>query len=112
MSVFIKGMEMPKSCNKCFFRHITLTDNDYCLATREKIPWEHRKEKQDFCPLIEVPQHGDLIDREKTVNRITELSGKIANQLDYYASASYTLIALFLQNKHEFPTVIEAEDGE
>ena len=100
--VLIKNMKMPESCDKCSmqFGACIISCNPYLNS------------RPSDCPLIELPPHGDLIDREKTVNRITELSGKITNQLDYYASAAYTLIALFLQNKHEFPTVIEAEDGE
>ena len=95
MSIFIKGMEMPKSCNKCFFRHITLTDNDYCLATREKIPWEHRKEKQDFCPLIELPPHGRLIDADAL----------LSENVDPFTEQTILKIKFA-------PTILEAEEDE
>ena len=114
--VLIKDMKMPERCDECrlmVFEDTNCVPELYCGCpiVFKAIP-QGENNRPDYCPLVELPPHGDLIDREKTVNRITELSGKITNQLDYYASAAYTLIALFLQNKHEFPTVIEAEDGE
>ena len=60
MSVYIKGMEMPKSCGYCPFENHA--DDGYecringCLTEYQKRPSE--------CPLIPVPDHGDLIDRD------------------------------------------------
>lgn len=61
MSVLIKGMEMPTNCDVCPFC-------DYASARCDAVkgaPYtpESRYEKRaDFCPLIEVPPHGRLID--------------------------------------------------
>ena len=44
MGVYIKGMEMPKSCEVCPLE-------ESCVSITE-------------CPLIPVPDHGDLIDRD------------------------------------------------
>lgn len=66
--VYIKGMDMPKSCGKCklfcasqafgLFAPLGWCNVDgkeiFCLS-----------EKADFCPLVPVPPHGDLIDRSK-----------------------------------------------
>ena len=59
MSVYIKGMEMPESCIFCPAMNgdwsiCKLTGRNINLATR-----------QTDCPLIPVPDHGDLIDRDK-----------------------------------------------
>lgn len=54
MGVYIKGMEMPKSCGNCFFD--THCDN-----------WRLRNwgaPPPEDCPLVPVPPHGDLIDRD------------------------------------------------
>lgn len=79
MSILIKDMEMPKSCDTCDFGRL-----------RYSFPWTDRKHgwncQVDFyhngkytkireadygkpvipndCPLIPVPPHGDLIDRD------------------------------------------------
>ena len=53
MSVFIKGMDMPKTCALCFLRD---DFHDYC-------PYE--KNKETDCPLVEVKTpHGKLKDAD------------------------------------------------
>lgn len=42
--ILIRGMEMPTDCGKCF-----VGDRTICA---------------DGCPLVELPPHGDLIDRD------------------------------------------------
>lgn len=70
MSVLIKGMEMPFSCLKCPCSGEDNTDDGnevwvceaselHQLTVEDKIV--HRPE---WCPLVPVPPHGDLIDRE------------------------------------------------
>ena len=63
--VYIKGMEMPNECRKC-----TLVTQYYdggvdvcCLLDK----YAQRKGKLDDCPLILVPDHGDLIDRREAI---------------------------------------------
>ncbi len=67
MTILIKGMEMPKSCSKCWFVEFTMREYKpcyQCYLTRETAS------EQDFerrgirnCPLVEVPTpHGRLID--------------------------------------------------
>ena len=41
-------MEMPKNCGDCWFEHA----------------YEFCESKYEDCPLIELPPHGDLIDRD------------------------------------------------
>ena len=75
MDILIKGMEMPKSCYSevysengfCPFHcfdyhggsHCTMSDCK-CLKTR----------RPEDCPLIPVPEHGDLIDRDAVLNEL------------------------------------------
>ena len=65
--VLIRGMEMPKSCLEC-----RLFNDPWCMA--KKIDqWRtayyrpEKGEKQKDCPLIEVPEHGRLIDASELV---------------------------------------------
>ena len=67
MSILIRGMEMPKCCEYCRFSY-ALPNGDYdiyvkCAALNRLIPTDD-KLKRDDCPLIELPTHGDLIDRD------------------------------------------------
>lgn len=63
MGVYIKGMEMPKSCRYCEFRHMSLTQNAFCTAAHETINYvAERTKRLDNCPLVPVPPHGRLID--------------------------------------------------
>ena len=62
MSVLIKGLEMPRHCTECLFckrsydeamnyvYFICIVDGTTC--------------KISSCPLIPIPDHGDLIDRD------------------------------------------------
>lgn len=56
MGVYI-NMEMPRNCNECRF-----AIENYCYAV---LKYKHLRggERKNWCPLIEVPPHGDLIDR-------------------------------------------------
>lgn len=113
--ILIKGMEMPKSCGDCPF----LYDHDACYVSGM---WndmrfmllcfnghtdEYRlgefpfKEKRvDWCPLVEVPTHGRLIDADKLLKKGVTLSWSVQKWMSE--------VDLGLM-----PTVIEAsEDGE
>lgn len=60
-SVLIKGMWMPKHCWQCRFQN----SEDLCVLLDDdcmKI-WGEQNRLPN-CPLIEVPDHGDLIDRD------------------------------------------------
>ena len=73
MGVYIKGMEMPKSCFDC---PMLDWDLDYIKC---KVTGRHFKVKEepfrarrvDDCPLISVPEpHGRLIDADDLCHRI------------------------------------------
>ena len=87
MGVYVKGMEMPKSCSDCPFFVDGLYDaNDellsVCLAKEDNSPSgcgykvidgiDHMARRMDYCPLVEVQEpHGDLIDRDALVKEMT-----------------------------------------
>ena len=60
MSVLIKGMKMPSGCDDCRFYV-----DGACYAKK----WGDRYDEQD-CPLVKVPDHGDLIDRAAALAEI------------------------------------------
>lgn len=58
--VYIRGMKMPTSCYECTFYRKTDPVYDYCCISTA-VPKGYVPEN---CPLILVPDHGDLIDRD------------------------------------------------
>ena len=65
--VYIPGMEMPKSCFQCQFRTKVDPDNLMCCISQKTFEdrFYHIEHRDQSCPLLHVPDHGDLIDREK-----------------------------------------------
>lgn len=61
--IYIPGMEMPKSCAECRF-----FVDAWCYAF-EAEDWRNGYnspldgERLENCPLVDVPPHGDLVDR-------------------------------------------------
>ena len=65
--IYVKGMEMPTSCYKCYLRQRNGMDI-VCPVTHEQFSvadiniLEYRL---DSCPLVPVPPHGKLIDADE-----------------------------------------------
>lgn len=67
MSVLIKGMEMPTSCDDCEFCQRDISSYDWCcvpMTNGRSKPLDEPVLKPDWCPLIPVPNHGRLIDAD------------------------------------------------
>ena len=61
MDLLIKNMEMPNCCMNCIFLNI-LT----CSLNGRAIDGETGFEKrQGWCPLVALPEHGELIDEDE-----------------------------------------------
>ena len=67
MGVYIKGMEMPTCCYDCMMFYTC----DFCNGINI------RTERAYDCPLIPVPDHGDLIDRDALCIRGGRNCGKM-----------------------------------
>ena len=104
MSVVVRGMKMPASCQECPFN----CENAWCLVPgdwRERyyIP---RGDVSEYCPLVELPEHhGDLIDR-KDVLDACEFIGERPT-VDNPYSEKYACRSEIIEN---IPAVIEQED--
>ena len=65
MSVIIKGMDMPKSCDECRFCNDTCNGfyPYYCYLLNES--YSSCEQFKQHCPLVEIPKnHGDIVDLE------------------------------------------------
>lgn len=101
MSILIKGMQMPKNCTDC-----PLFESKYHYHGCHAVPqsfndmdmWNFVGDRPSWCPLIEVPPHGDLIDRDEQIKRAWRLN-----------LSTRELIEEMLKSA---PTIIEAEESE
>lgn len=67
--IYIPGMEMPKNCCEC---PLTYYEDGTCIFTGiEALSIGVQKD----CPLAPVPEHGDLIDRDKLEKDIDNYIG-------------------------------------
>lgn len=82
MSVLIMEMKIPAHCWQCGFKD----SDDECMAMYAvdrsccgvMEVWGGSK-RPDWCPLIELPDHGDLIDRDEQIERARKLRLRTAD---------------------------------
>ena len=105
MSILIKGMEMPKSCNKCDLRVIAIGLDFQCAISGETVD-DYYSSRHPKCPLVEIPTpHGRLIDADELKK----------NMRNYYPSIDHLCCSQHVVTKRDIdcaPTIIEAEVGE
>ena len=118
MGIYIKGMAMPKVCYDCDF-----CTYGFCSQINRYVTDSHSREED--CPLIPVPSHGDLIDRDAFLAEQRHLycencerrkgmkNGKMKFVYDIgdapCRSCGYGDV---LDDIEDAPTIIEAEEGE
>ena len=111
MSVIIKDMEMPEDCRDCpmemYYMNIGETRcraaNKILADNYKAIPFDGRP---DWCPLIELPPHGRLIDADKLMTilkGISEAEGQIYGH-------GWNFAGKCINEIENAPTVIEAEE--
>lgn len=105
--IYIKGMKMPKSCIKCKLLNWKPSKKHYrCPLTNEKIDddtelsWGYMSKD---CPLIEVPKHGRLIDKDELLKPVGSYEPIHYSYVDGYVVP--------LRDISNAPTIIES-DGE
>lgn len=98
MGVYIKGMEMPKSCGFCFFRIGSEALGDYCGAPNQnESVWCEFQKRPGNCPLIPVPPHGRLIDADAFLQlcfdyAMTPDDMELCERLEYALTKAHTII--------------------
>lgn len=101
MSVLIKGAKPPGGCAWCYFNEDTkcalIVGGDYDESNGEK--------RRTNCPLIELPDHGDLIDRDVAYNHALRIWLRNSNGND-------AMEEMLNKLREGFPVVIPAERSE
>lgn len=105
MSVIIKSMKMPPSC---YFCGLTDTSFIHCEAfSPTKLLEDDCEERRPkWCPLIELPPHGRLIDADRLVpilKCVSEAEGQI------YGHCNWNFAGKCINEIDNAPTVLEAE---
>ncbi len=98
MSILIKGMEMPQNCCECPINlYLCKHGYEYLIQHRELYD-----KRADDCPLVSVPPHGDLIDRDA----LSVVSWKEDEVEDTFDSG----VLFALDRVDALPTIIPAEE--
>lgn len=100
MSILIKGMGMPTRCGDCPCAYSTEGAYwDTCQAVDDQNDIEQfwKSGRPEWCPLVEIPPHGRLIDADA-------LTGK--------AYMDGKLMCVEMDEIEEAPTIIEAEKSD
>lgn len=96
MSILIRGMEMPKSCKGCRFA----VDGFCCAYPGVNIFALQENIRPEWCPLVEVPPHGRLIDADRLSKKLI-----IGPQTLCYQAE----IGIALNRESYIPTIIDAD---
>jgi len=104
MSILIKGMEMPKSCEDCMLE-------SYCGLW---VLLKDRPARHPDCPLIELPPHGRLGELDKLIDRLNglcELNCQYSKkQREVMCGAC--MLGLAFDVIDDAPTILEAQEDE
>lgn len=104
MSILIKGMEMPKTCEECTFGYEEDVAWMACIPQGVSVRKESVQGICDpHCPIVEVPApHGDLIDIDSKIIIGIKDGLKVTTVRDLLNDKAVRLPK----------TIIEAEDGD
>jgi hypothetical protein len=111
MGVYIKGMEMPKSCESCPCKTADAFGGLGCQATGYIPLRKANQDRPDNCPLVPVPPHGRLIDGDKLAEEQKENVGAYHANLITLDDLAECLLKQSISEDYA-PTIIPAEEGE
>ena len=104
MSILIKGIKMPKSCCECIF--------DAWGACLINLNTKPKNKLTHSCPLVELPGHGDLIDRDayRRATGMTEECEECSRK--HYSSLFICPVSRECYELEKAPVIIPAERSE
>ena len=98
MSILIKGMDMPISCEKCPLCY------DYLNCSIDDSLQMYLYNRHPNCPLIEIPTpHGRLIDIDKVKDKLRDQIPCCGLDMTYSNSNAFDTM-------DNAPTILEAEE--
>ena len=106
MSILVKGMKMPKTCNECDFCYWSnLHQTGMCDRCDDEpvcadFGTDYKKTRARFCPLVEIPPHVKFVNVDALGLRDIEI---------IMCEGSYKEALKMLIDKIEHATPIETE---
>lgn len=107
MSILVKGLQMPKDCEACPFWEGLVNGcpiAHYFTIRRKGV------DRPEWCPLIPVPDHGDLIEKEYAIG--SACSGRIRALPTTEDGEDWIRVEEVRQSIKSAPVVIPAERSE
>lgn len=102
MSVLIKGMKMPKNCDKCI---LSSSIAMRCDATKKSLVTDTYPKRPSWCPLVKIPEpHGRLIDADEYEKHLASIANTFAR-----SDAQKSLMGRAIFCLENAPTIIESE---
>lgn len=80
MSILIKGAMPPSGCAFCYFN----VDSKCALIPGCNYDETNGWQRRDDCPLIELPDHGDLIEKDPLLKKAEELEEQARSEFERY----------------------------
>lgn len=110
MNILIKGMAMPKNCVDC-----PLFESKYHFHGCHAVPksfndmdmWNFVGDRPSWCPLVELPPHGDLVDKRMLINNISNNAFANANVDSKEEYEFWNRVWEYIRSA---PTVVESEE--
>jgi len=110
MGIYIKGMKMPSCCMFCPISNASgcgMMNPPVLMTSKEMLA-----DRPDWCPLVPIPPHGDLIDRDALIKGIEADAIWKYNAINEYDSGIRTGARAVMRSVRNAPTVIPAEEDE
>ena len=116
MSILIEGMEMPINCDSCRIMVLEDTNCDSelfcgCPLVFKAHP-QGEDHRPDYCPLVELPSHGRLVDADAVMLHIQDYIEEYDDDLSDsgYHSEKWCAMKEAEMVINDAPTIIEAEE--
>ena len=107
MSIIVKGVKMPRDCPVCPLAHWNKLDRfTGCELKKRYFDKEdmETRGRPSFCPLVEIPPHGRLVDAD-VLNDMINRSYPMTDRVDVHNG--YGICQEMIK---QLPTIIEAEE--
>lgn len=110
MSVIVKGMEMPISCDTCTFGGYGGLRNEIEVCSINGRNRPKGDGRANYCPLVEIPPHGRLIDADALRAEMYHEAFETDSELQMWDSGCWVRYKMFETHMDNAPTIIEAEE--